>query len=117
VLTEKVIRRHLVIEVNPSSNLTIGPFEHLTEHPIFRWLDPRRELTGQNGPLLVVGSDDPSVFGTELIHEYAFLGRAAEELGATPRQIQAWLEHLRQASCQFSFFPRDAFKPLSSPFA
>jgi hypothetical protein len=108
-LTRKVVGRNLIIEVNPSSNLTIGPFDTLTEHPIFRWLDPRRELAGQSGPLIVIGSDDPSAFGTELIHEYAFLGRAAEELGATPRQIQAWLEHLRQASFEFSFFRRAAF--------
>lgn len=114
-LTRKVVERNLIIEVNPSSNLTIGPFDKLTEHPIFRWLDPRRELAGQSGPLIVVGSDDPSAFGTELIHEYAFLARAAEELGATPRQIRAWLEHLRQASFEFSFFRREAFGQVTRP--
>ena len=108
-LTRKVVEKRLVIEVNPSSNLTLGPFEALTEHPIFQWLNPKEELTGQLGPLVTVGSDDPSAFGTELLHEYAFLARAAEELGASQRQVQTWLEHLREAGIRYSFFPRDSF--------
>jgi hypothetical protein len=39
----------------------------------------------------------------------------AEELGATPRQIQSWLEHLRQASFEFSFFRRAAFAQIAGP--
>lgn len=108
-LTEKVIAQRVVIEINPSSNLTLGPIDDMVEHPVFKWLDPRNDFDAAQSPLIVVGTDDPSTFGTELIHEYAFLARAAEELGATHRQIQAWLEHLRRSGIDFSFLPRESF--------
>jgi hypothetical protein len=109
-LTKKLVTKHIVIEVNPSSNLTLGPFDEMKEHPVFRWVDPRTDFASNNNPMVVVGTDDPAAFATELIHEYAFLGRAAEELGATQRQISAWLEHLRQSGIKYSFFPRESFE-------
>ncbi|MBN1959317.1 MAG: hypothetical protein JW841_00075 [Deltaproteobacteria bacterium] len=110
MLAKKIVDAHIVIEVNPSSNITLGPFDDMIQHPIFRWLNPKNDLTASNKPMIVVGSDDPSVFATELIHEYAYLGRAAQELNATPRQISVWLDHLRDSGVKYSFFPRESFK-------
>lgn len=103
-LLGSLVRRNIAIEINPSSNLAIGPFDDLTEHPVFRWFPPGAARDRAH-PFIVVGSDDPGIFATELLHEYAYLARAAEERGAAPRQVADWLEDLRQTSVMFSFLP------------
>lgn len=112
-LTQKVINLGVILEVNPSSNLTLGPLDAMQDHPVFRWLDPQDMDRGRS-PRVVVGSDDPSAFATELILEYAFLARAAEDRGATQRQIQGWLEYLRKSGVEFSFLPQESFTPCES---
>ncbi|MEZ4434618.1 MAG: hypothetical protein R3F65_19625 [bacterium] len=106
-LIDTLIRRDIAIEINPSSNLAIGPFDDLTEHPVFRWYPPGAARDRAH-PFVVVGSDDPGIFATELLHEYAYLARAAEQRGAAPRQVADWLEDLRQTSVMFSFLPATA---------
>jgi hypothetical protein len=93
LLLRRLVRDRVVIEVNPSSNLAIGPFDRISEHPIFRWAPPTDCDEGHR-PIVVVGSDDPAIFGTELLHEYALLARAAEERGADRRAIASWLQEL-----------------------
>ncbi len=105
-LLSEIIQRELVIEVNPSSNLSIGLFSCLKEHSIFRWFPPHREK-GKSYPWVVVGSDDPGIFYTELWYEYIFLARAAKELGYTQHEIYSWLEELRKTGFVFSFVPRE----------
>lgn len=114
LLTQMIVEKKIILEINPSSNLTITPIDKLQNHPVFRWLDPKRGTqTDDHTPFVVIGSDDPGVFCTELIHEYGLLARAAEELGASPRQIRDWLIRLRQSSLEFSFFPKKAFRESS----
>lgn len=97
----KLCSRRIAIEINPSSNLSVGFLRQMREHPVFRWFGP--EMSATKAPFVVVGSDDPGIFATELVHEYAFLASAATLRGASPRSIQSWLEHLRQTSIDFSF--------------
>ncbi len=103
--TPEVARNHVaerVIEINPTSNLCISPLRDMTEHPVFRWHPPEASAEAIR-PYLLVGSDDPGVFGTELAFEYAALSRAAEERGAAPREIERWLRDLRDNSKMFCF--------------
>ncbi len=113
-LLREVVERGIAIEVNPSSNLAIGPLDRMRDHPIFRWFPPWAEDRRRGGgvqephPMVLVGTDDPAVFQTELVHEYALLAAAARErpeLDRDPRQLQAWLEHLRQAGNDYRFAP------------
>lgn len=100
-MLSKLCTRRIAIEINPSSNLSVGFLRQMREHPVFRWFGP--EMNATQAPFVVVGSDDPGIFATELVHEYAFLASAAALRGASPRSIQSWLEHLRQTSIDFSF--------------
>ncbi len=101
-LLHEIRDKRIAIEINPTSNLCIGPLQKMTEHPVFRWHPPEEEVAAIR-PAILVGSDDPGVFGTELAFEYAALARAAEERGAPPRIIERWLRDLRDASKAYCF--------------
>lgn len=79
-----------LIEANPSSNLCISVLKELDEHPIFRWVP----LDGPPKARVMVGSDDPGVFATELIFEYAALLAVVKKNSQTLFDGEAWLNKL-----------------------
>ena len=74
----------------------------MQDHPIFRWHPPEEDDKAIR-PFVVVGSDDPGIFATELIYEYAYLARAAQARGASQREIRDWLRELRKTSIDLCF--------------
>lgn len=107
IITEK----RIAIEINPTSNLCIAPIDRMTEHPVFRWYPPDEPGThSQPKPYIMVGSDDPGVFATELAFEYATLARAAEERGVDARQVEQWLRNLCSTSKAFCFLNTSRWK-------
>jgi hypothetical protein len=98
----KLTHREVAIEINPTSNRAIGGFDSLSEHPVFDWDPPSRDAEHPR-PYVVVGSDDPGVFGSELLHEYAFLHAAARERGYDRAEVEDWLEELRSNGLRFLF--------------
>lgn len=102
----RLVHSRIAIEVNPTSNLAISHIAGLHEHPIFRWNGPSRADDSRARPVTVVCTDNPGVCSTELIHEYAYLARAAEERGTPPHLIADWLESLRRDGLRYSFVRR-----------
>lgn len=71
------LRQHQIpLEINPTSNICLHVYRRLAEHP-FPHLD-------RMGLLVTVNSDDPPLFNTTLLHEYAIL---ATEFGYDPSAI------------------------------
>jgi adenosine deaminase len=68
--------RQLPLEVCPTSNIRLGVYPSYASHPLRRLWDA--------GLLLTVNSDDPPMFGADLVHEYEVLvdhfGFTADEL-------------------------------------
>jgi hypothetical protein len=64
--------RKVIIETLPTSNVRISVYTKLAQHHLFRWLG----LTDLRPPVpvtVVVGSDDPGIFSTNLRNEYAHI--------------------------------------------
>ena len=66
---DRLIRDHVVLDVCPSSNVAIGEFASLEEHPMTEFWRRGVEMT--------ISSDDPPFFGTTLNDELRHLVRIA----------------------------------------
>lgn len=66
-----VADKKIVIESLPTSNVRISHYKSLYEHHIFRWLHVKdRVFDGDARMRVVIGSDDPGIFATDLRGEY-----------------------------------------------
>lgn len=99
-LINKVEKRGIYIEENPTSNLTIGDFSYMKQHPIFK-------LNGRQGDgynvFVTVNSDDPAVFNTNVENELAYIYYAAEAQGAAKSEVVEWVDKIRQYGMDASF--------------
>jgi aminodeoxyfutalosine deaminase len=89
-LLNRLREQQITLEICPSSNVATGVVRTLAAHPLTRLLAA--------GVPVVLGSDDPPMFGTSLLEEYR---RARDHLGLTTGQLGA----LAQASIDASFAP------------
>lgn len=97
--------RAVVIETLPTSNLRISFYDTLSEHHVFRWLGLAEPML-RNRPQVVVGSDDPGIFATNLRNEYAALGAALRDgQGRTPAEALEQLGLLGKAGRIARFRP------------
>jgi aminodeoxyfutalosine deaminase len=91
-LIEELAERQVPIEICVTSNLRTGCCTELTQHPVRRYFD--------QGLMLTLNSDDPAMFSTSLVEEYALV---QEAFGFSD-------EHLRELarnSFEASFLPPD----------
>ena len=85
------LREHQIpLEVSPTSNICLGVYASLNEHPI-RWL-------WDHGLYVTVNSDDPPMFNTDLVGEYEAL---VEHLGFDTAE----LKQLSLNALEASFLP------------
>lgn len=100
-LMRKVERKGIYLEVNPTSNLTIGDFSQIKQHPIFK-LSGLHE-SRENHVMVTINSDDPAVFNTNIENELAYIYYAAEELGYSKSESLDWIDCIRQQGMDASF--------------
>src|SRR5690606_28549655 len=97
-LVEVLRERRIPLEVCPSSNVLLGVAPSLAEHPLPRLMEA--------GLVITLASDDPTLFGTDLIQEYA---ACAEAFGWSGDDLR----ELVRMSLEVSFMPdalRDALE-------
>jgi adenosine deaminase len=78
LLVEELRERGTVLEICPTSNVRLGTVAGYREHPLRALLDA--------GVRVVLGTDDPAMFGTGLVDEYR---SAVREMGLTPADLAA----------------------------
>lgn len=91
-LMEELAHRQIPIEICITSNLRSGVCRSIQDHPVRNYFD--------QGLMITLNTDDPSLFGTTLTHEYQL---AQESFGFTD-------EHLRELarnSFEASFLPAE----------
>ena len=108
VLMTDYDQRGITIEACPSSNISLGRFEHYHQHPIFRWFPPDEKMfeTHHLDPFKIrnkgevsvcVNTDDPGIFPTNIEQEYRLLKDAAQKhYGCSSQTVYIWLERLRK---------------------
>lgn len=112
-MIQKVEKKGVYLEANPTSNLTIGDFSQIRNHPIFQ-LDSIRNQEG-NHSMMIVNSDNPTIFNTNVESELAYIYYAADEFGYSKSEILEWIDRIRQRGMDASFIKseKDALQILS----
>ncbi|MDU0458421.1 MAG: hypothetical protein RW306_06760 [Geobacteraceae bacterium] len=84
-------KKRIVVEFNPSSNVAVGHFRHLKDHPLFRYLEIQKD-----GLQASINTDDPGVFATRIELEYALILDAMLVNGMNAEESYKTLERLRK---------------------
>lgn len=100
-LVEVLQERQIPLEVCPTSNLCLGVYPSYQAHPLRRLADL--------GVWVTVNSDDPPMFGTDLVGEYQVL---VNHMDYTPAE----LEHLSLNALRASFMPDDRKEQWAQEF-
>jgi adenosine deaminase len=66
-LMAELKQKQIPLEVCPSSNVALGIYPSIAEHPVKKLIDA--------GLCVTINSDDPPLFGTNLTREYLHLHR------------------------------------------
>ena len=102
----------IVLEVCPSSNISLGRFEKYHQHPLFRWCPPCESLfesrqwdlfgiRNKGEVAICVNTDDPGIFPTKIAQEYVLLRDAAmQDYGLSSQKADLWIEKLRKLSLE-----------------
>lgn len=94
-VARRLARLGVVVELNPSSNLTVAGLGRLVDQPVFRLLPwDRAEVEKQVVPAVTISADDPLQFATDLSDEMAYAWAAMVDAGATPSEASMWLEQV-----------------------
>ncbi len=97
-----VTEREITVEANPSSNLLIGDYVAVEDHPVFRLL-PLLSRRSETPVLVSLNSDDPVVFATRLGDEYAYVFNALQREGVSAPEALEWLDRVRENALRSRF--------------
>lgn len=97
-----VTEREITVEANPSSNLLIGDYVAVDEHPVFRLL-PLLSRRSETPVLVSLNSDDPVVFATRIGDEYAYVFNALRRAGVSAPEALEWLDRVRENALRSRF--------------
>jgi adenosine deaminase/aminodeoxyfutalosine deaminase len=89
---ELLRERRIPLEVCLTSNVSTGVLERVEDHPLPQFL--------RAGVVVTLNSDDPAMFGTDLVNEYLL---AAKTFELTPEQIL----HIAQNAVRASFLSEE----------
>lgn len=112
-LMNKIEKKHIAIECNPSSNYKIGEIERYDQHPILRFFNYGIDTPYPSHNITVsINTDDQGVFSTSLEREYSLIALAMErnELKGhtnSPRAVIDWLNQVREMAIEQRFDMRE----------
>ncbi len=95
--------RLVAVEAMPTSNVRIAQYQSYKDHHLFRWLNLKRDSRFIK-PIVVLASDDPGIFATQLRNEFAQVFQVMiEEYGLSHHDAYRKLKHLNENGKIFRF--------------
>lgn len=71
-LMDLICSKGIFLETLPTSNLRISIYKSFAEHHIKNWIDGNAI---QDKPHVVIGTDDPGIFATNIVYEYSHVAQ------------------------------------------
>lgn len=99
MLKEKLGRKGIVIEVNPSSNMAIADLDRMEENQLYR-LD---RINDRQNLIVCINSDDPAVFNTNVSNELAYIYYGMLEQNISRETALLWIDKIRKNGMNSSF--------------
>lgn len=100
----KLVNKGIVVETLPTSNLRIGQYKEIGQHHSLRWLG--MDAAEGDPPLqLVLGTDDPGVFSTDIKAEFYHLFASLHKRGLNRQQALEKLIRMDEAGNRYAFRP------------
>lgn len=105
ILKKKTGQLGITIEVNPTSNTSIGAIPGLFEHPILRLNNRGLTLPDQEEQHLSISinSDDPLVFHTSVENEISYIYYKITDMGYCREDVLNWIDQVRRCGMESSF--------------
>ena len=99
----KLVNKGIVVETMPSSNLRIGQYKEMGQHHSLRWLGVNSPQEGKAPLQIVLGTDDPGVFATDIKAEFYHLFASLLKRGLNRQQALEKLIHMDEAGNRYAF--------------
>lgn len=101
IILRRMAKRNIVIEALPSSNMHISYYDKLKEYHLSRWLSVDGEECLM--PSVVLGTDDPGIFMTNIYNEYAMVYQHLGEHNCSPMKRVEIITNLQKFSEIYRF--------------
>lgn len=103
ILKKQFSTKGIVVEVNPSSNVSIGEVDRLTENQIFNLNGVNQE----HNVMVCINSDDPTVFNTNVSNELSYIYYAMLYHSVSREAALEWIDKIRRCGMESSFIRND----------
>lgn len=100
IILRMMAKRNIVIEALPTSNMRISYYEKLKEYHLKRWLNINEECIM---PSIVLGTDDPGIFMTNIYNEYAMVYQHLDDHEFSPMKRVEVISNLQEFSKIYRF--------------
>lgn len=109
MLKEKVGQRGITIEVNPTSNASIGEIGGILQHPLLKLNNRGLQQPGEKPHHLsiTINSDDPLVFHTMIENEISYIYYMLTNKGYSREDVLDWIDQIRQFGLNSSFIQHE----------
>ena len=97
-----LVEKAIVLETMPTSNLRIGQYKEMGQHHSLRWLGVSAE-EGDIAPLVVLGSDDPGIFATDIKAEFYHIYASLRKRGLNSREALEKLIDIDENGNRYAF--------------
>ncbi|MEY8392768.1 hypothetical protein AALA98_15665 [Lachnospiraceae bacterium 45-W7] len=104
-MKNKIQRKGIYIETNPTSNLAIGEIESLYSHYVMN-LNTLANAKTKHNIMVTVNSDDPMIFNTNVENELAYMYHGLLSAGYDSKTVLEWIDKVREYGLESSFIKK-----------